>query len=597
MERMPIWQIAIRRLEMSPVEYAFRYLVPAAVGGFLMGILVWLSLNSIFTGASGVILLFMCPALASIGVVMWPLIDTQRCAVAIEKEMHMFITRMGILSLGEGGARSMFDILRQMGDYGALAEEVKAIELLVEKWHTSLPEAARIVGRQSPSPIWGDFLDRLAFSVEAGQQIDDYMRAEQQTFQAEFETIYDTRLEAVDMLREIYISLTTTGMFMLVVAGIHLVLFMTGTPEDDFWSTMVRIRWVLLSAVGYAVMQVGGLISFIVLLPHEGLFGRHDFQTPIKVALRRAWIFGCSLGLILLGVIGITGLVYDLAWVFDQWDKYGMLIIAVIFTPLLAPAFIVSHEERKVNRRDTAYPGFIRALGGTAQARASEPVATIKALRGIDFGTLNDAIEHLEKRLALRVDSDLSWDWFTADANSMMIARFTRIYLEGSQASGKPADVAELVSANTTNLISLRQRRALSAGTMRGVAYGVLIAMIVCLNVTISVVSSLGGSVAGVAEGLQDNAAKSLPSMSGGFGVPVMDNPGSVSDNIFLFKMTVSILVLFMIVILGLISGRIRGGGWTISTGQFVAMLWIAGITSYATTMLLENTMTFFAAG
>jgi archaellum biogenesis protein FlaJ (TadC family) len=121
--------------------------------------------------------------------------------------------------------------------------------------------------------------------------------------------------------------------------------------------------------------------------------------------------------------------------------------------------------------------------------------------------------------------------------------------------------------------------------------------MIVCLNVTISVVSSLGGSVAGVAEGLQDNAAKSLPSMSGGFGVPVMDNPGSVSDNIFLFKITVSILILFMIVILGLISGRIRGGGWTISTGQFVAMLWIAGITSYATTMLLENTMTFFASG
>jgi len=364
MERMPIWQIAIRRLEVPPLEYAFRYLIPAAVGGFLAGILVWVSLNSIFTGASGLILLFMCPTLASIGVIMWPLIDTQRCAGAIEKEMHMFITRMGILSLGDGGARSMFDILRQMGDYGALAQEVKAIELLVDKWHTSLPEAARIVGRQNPSPIWGDFLDRLAFSVEAGQQIDDYMRAEQQTFQAEFETLYDTRLEAVDMLREIYISLTTTGMFMLVVAGIHLVLFMTGLPEDDFWSTMVRIRWILLASLGYAVMQVGALISFIVLLPHEGLFGRHDFQTPIKVALRRAWIFGCTLSLILLGVIGITALVYDMAWVFDQWDKYGMLIIAVIFSPLLAPAFILTQEERRVTRRDTAYPSFIRALGG-----------------------------------------------------------------------------------------------------------------------------------------------------------------------------------------------------------------------------------------
>ncbi len=597
MERMPVWQIAIRRLEITPIEYAFRYILTAAVGGFIAGIVLWIALNSIFTGASGIVLLFMCPMLASIGAVMWPLIDTQRCAIDIEKEMHMFITRMGILSIGQGGARSMFDILRQMGDYGALALEVKSIELLVQKWHTSLPEAARIVGRQSPSPIWGDFLDRMAFSVEAGQQIDDYMRAEQQTFQAEFETLYDTRLEAVDMLREIYISLTTTGMFMLVIAGIHLVLFMTGAGDTDFWTTMVRMRWVLLSAIAYAVMQLGGLISFLVLLPHEALFARHDFDTPVKTALRRAWVFGCSLGLVLLLVIGITGLVYDMSWVFNQWDKYGMMVIAVIFTPLLAPAFIVNQEERKVTRRDKAYPGFIRALGGTAQARAAEPVATIRALRGIDFGTLNSSIEHLEKRLSLRVDSDRSWDWFNADANSMMVSRFTRIYLEGAQTSGQPAAVAALVSANTTNLISLRQRRALSAGTMRGVAYGILIGMIVCLNVTISVVSSLGGSIAGVAEGLQEDASSTLPAMSGNFGVPVMDDSSAVMENIFLFKIVVTLLILFMIVILALISARIRGGGWTISTGQFVMMLWVAGVTSYGTTSMLENTMSFFSAG
>ena len=37
----------------------------------------------------------------------------------------MFITRMGILSLGEVGAKSIFDILKQMSDYGELAAEVK----------------------------------------------------------------------------------------------------------------------------------------------------------------------------------------------------------------------------------------------------------------------------------------------------------------------------------------------------------------------------------------------------------------------------------------------------------------------------------------
>ena len=44
----------------------------------------------------------------------------------------MFITRMGILSI-EVGAQSIFDILKQMRDYGELASEVKRIETLVDK--------------------------------------------------------------------------------------------------------------------------------------------------------------------------------------------------------------------------------------------------------------------------------------------------------------------------------------------------------------------------------------------------------------------------------------------------------------------------------
>ena len=42
-------------------------------------------------------------------------------------------------------------------------------------------------------------------------------------------------------------------------------------------------------------------------------------------------------------------------------------------------------------RRDEAYPDFIRALGGTAQARSAEPSATIKAAeRGLILVFLTD---------------------------------------------------------------------------------------------------------------------------------------------------------------------------------------------------------------
>ena len=107
--------------------------------------------------------------MAGLAAIAFPILEVQRTATLIEAEMHMFITRMGILSIGEVGAQSIFDILKQMRDYGELAAEVKRIETLVDKWHTSLPEASRIVAQQSPSPLWADFLDRMAFSIEAGQ--------------------------------------------------------------------------------------------------------------------------------------------------------------------------------------------------------------------------------------------------------------------------------------------------------------------------------------------------------------------------------------------------------------------------------------------
>ncbi|DAC23538.1 MAG TPA: hypothetical protein HA345_03660 [Candidatus Thalassarchaeaceae archaeon] len=594
MERLPTWQISIRRLGMPVASYAIQVVLPATVFGLILGAVIFFFSSSLFTGASGILLAFLFPLLSGGMAVVWPLIQTQRTAIAIEREMHMFITRMGILSLGDAGAQSMFDILKQMGDYGALAEEVQAIETLVERWHTNLPEAARIVGRQSPSHIWGDFLDRMAFSVEAGQPLEEFMRSEQDTFQEEFNTLYDTRLEAVDTLREIYISITTTGMFLLVVAGIHLVLFMTGSLDDDPWTVLVRIRWILLAALIYSVLQLFGLIFFIVLIPDDDLFARNNIATPYIIRMRRTWALATIIGLVIILSIFTAGFVVDYTFIADNWDRYGLLSIAVIVTPFAFPAYLVSREEKSVRRRDESYPGFIRALGGTAQARAAEPSATVRALKDIDFGALNASIDMLERRLSMRINSDNSWTWFAADTNSMMVSRFIRIYLEGAQTSGEPAGVAELVSKNTTNLLSLRRRRALSSGTMQGVAFGVLIAMITSLNITISIVQGLGSSISGVAQGLVGTDASAIPAMAGGFGLPVLDDSTVVEQNIFLFKVLVSILVIFMIMVLGLISARIRGGGIALSVGQMITMLWVAGLTSLLTAVLLDASIGLF---
>jgi len=601
MERMATWQIALRRLEMPVSRFLFAFVLPAALAGLVTAILLifltgGFSEGGLFAGFTGVFLIILLPILTGGAAIYFPILEVNRSAIKIEKEMHMFITRMGILSLGEVGADTIFDILRQMKDYGELAQEVKRIETLVDKWHTSLPEAARIVAQQSPSPLWTDFLDRMAFSIEAGQPIDAFMRAEQETVAEQYNTLYDTRLESVDTLKEIYVSLVSAGLFGLVVAGIHLVLFeigngTTATPIE----LATRIRWLLLAGFVFVIIQIGALFAFRATIPDDQTFARDEFETPFRLLFRQTWL-GASIVSVFLLIVTISVVVAFWDGLTTTWDKYGLILLAVPLTPLLIPAVLVQREESKVLRRDEAYPDFIRALGGTAQARSAEPSATIRALRGIDFGMLDQSIDRLEKRLSTRIDSERAWDYFAADTNSAVISRYNRIYIEGSQSSGEPAQTADMVSRSVTNLLSLRRRRSLSASTMWGVAFGLLISTVVSLNVTISIVLQLGETIAGVATSIAETTdIGSISDAAGDFVLPVMEDPTAVADNILMFKIIASILILVQVLAVSFIATRLRGGGYTSALGQMIQLLWVAALASLISSFILDGASSMFS--
>ena len=599
MERMPIWQLALRRVEMPLGRFLALYVAPAAgvtffASVFLVFMTGGLAEGALFSGITGVLLVIMLTVMATIAAAAFPILEVQRSATLIEAEMHMFITRMGILSIGEVGAQSIFDILKQMRDYGELANEVKRIETLVDKWHTSLPEAARIVAQQSASPLWADFLDRMAFSIEAGQPIDDFMRSEQETIAEQYNTLYDTRLESVDTLKEIYVSLVTAGLFGLVISGIHLVLFEVGSDTDTPIEIASRLRYLLLASLMFSFLQIGAVFAFRSTIPKDLTFARDEMDTPFRINFRRSLLVT---GLITAGLLVIFS--FTLLWVFEaltsQWDKYGLLFIAIPFSPLLVPAMMVRREENQIQRRDETYPDFIRALGGTAQARSAEPSATIKALRGIDFGTLDKSIDRLEKRLSTRIDSDRAWDYFTADTNSAVISRYTRIYIEGSQSSGKPAETAEMVSRSVGNLLSLRNRRSLSANTMWGVALGLLISSVASLNVTTAIVLQLGDAIAGVASGLTETDVGALSDFGGGVALPVMEDASAVDDNIRMFKIIISLLILMQVIAVSSIATRLRGGTRTSAVGQMILLTWVSGIASLLTALMLEGASSIFS--
>ena len=103
----------------------------------------------------------------------------------------------------------------------------------------------------------------MAFSIEAGQPIDEFMRSEQETIAEQYNTLYDTRLESVDTLKEIYVSLNTAGLFGLVIAGIHLVLFEVGGANDTPIEVASRLRFLLLASLVFVFIQLAAVFASV----------------------------------------------------------------------------------------------------------------------------------------------------------------------------------------------------------------------------------------------------------------------------------------------------------------------------------------------
>ena len=130
---------------------------------------------------------------------------------------------------------------------------------------------------------------------------------------------------------------------------------------------------------------------------------------------------------------------------------------------------------------------------------------------------------------------------------------------------------------------------------MWGVALGLLISSVASLNVTTSIVLQLGDAIAGVASNLVDTDVGVLTEFAGGIALPVMEDASSVEDNIRMFKIIISILILMQVVAVSSIATRLRGGTRMSAVGQMVQLTWVAGLASLFTAIVLEGASSIFS--
>jgi flagellar protein FlaJ len=536
-------------LEMPVETYFIKYALPMVILGIAAAAAMVFLFPELVTDPIFRYVFLAVPLTCSVVAILLPLILGERKKMQIDRNMHLFLIRMSVLATSKLPRKKMLEILSQVKEYEALSVEIEKIYKLMDYWNMGLSDAARTVARRTPSPLLADFLDRLAHSSDAGEDIEEFLTKEREVAMSTYLNRYETALKDLDLLVEIFVAVLIALMFILV--------FIALLPV--FVNISISM---LLPAVALCFVVVEAFVVYTVksLLPSDPVWHNMEERTQVDKTLKQV-LPATYAACIALGVFSILVSLPLTA------------IVALIVTPLIYPGILIRREEAKIHARDENYDSFMRAVAGYSASSGAAVTEGVGRLRKHDFGELTSGITVLYKRLLTRIDQVRAWNLFAADSGSNLISKFTEMYVVGLSVGGKVDQVINIISTNFVKLMNVRRKRYQSADNMLGTLYGMSIGITFTLFSALSLMQLLN----------QMNTQFALSQTTITMPIALQSFDLSLAEAIFLFIVMVHSLISANLV-------TFAGGGHKHSFYiNFAIITWISTVTAIVTTLLLER--------
>jgi len=417
--------------------------------------------------------------------VFYPKVQLSQRRQALNNRFHLMVTHMTVLATTKIDRMEVFRALAEEEEYGELATEMGRVVELVDTWNLSLDDACRRRAKEVPSDAVSDFFDRLAYTMGAGQSLEDYLLSEQDMIIDNYKTVYEGALGNLGVMKDLYLSMILSMTFALVFAVVLPIL--TGTDP------MMTVSAVI---VLFIFIQSGFFVAIRSLAPYDPVwYHPEELSSPMDRRLNLSFAVGVVLTLVLAaisfgGYAGISPITLNMLLpVFDPVPLPMYVVVPI--TPLIIPGLVIRREEQLVKARDEEFPSFIRALGSTEGAKQSTTGTVLESLRDKDFGPLSENVDNLYKRLNMRIEPSKAWKHFTAESRSYLIQTFSEMYLVGREMGGSPKQLGELISENMNEVLQLRQQRDQETTTLIGVLYGITAASTFAFFIGLQVVTIL----------------------------------------------------------------------------------------------------------
>lgn len=542
---------AYASLNMPVARYMLQFALPLVGAGVAVVVLLRILAPALFQGIFAP-LVYAIPVYFMVLAAIYPYTVAEGKKSQINNNIHFFITHMGVLATANIPRSDIMRMLGEKKEYGALAEETRKIFNLVDSWNMSLAEACRFISKRTPSDIWSDFLDRFAYSIESGEDLDTFLRNEQQIVMEDFASVYRGALYQVENMKSLFNSMMMSVIFVVifailmpVITGIDATFLMGGSV---FLVICIEIAFVYFTKAK---------------APTDPIWHNSKLETALSKGLKN------GIPVSVMGVIVVAAITL----VFFSQKLPLAIIIAISLTPLLYVGVLVGREEEKVKRRDDNFAAFIRSLGASTSARGGQVTETLRHLQTHDFGPLTKDIRNLYARLNMRVDDDKAWEYFSADCGSNLIEKFSRMFVEGVKAGGKADQIGKIISDNFVHIITLRKSRYQTASNFKGLLYGLVAGMAFALFVGLGIV--------GMLEGIFSTIELTETEAFGDF--------LSFDADLPLIGFMIIILLLVHSMASGLMIHMADGGNYFRTYSDLVGMFWVAAIVSVGAQRALEN--------
>lgn len=485
-------------------------------------------------------------------------VDNRR--IEMEKRFHLLVIHMTVLSTTNIDRMEVFRQLAIEDQYGELADEIQRIVDLVDVWHLSLGDACRRRAKEVPSESVTDLFERLAYTLEAGQELDKFLLEEQEVLIEKYSTVYKQSLNNLDVIKDLYLSMIISMTFALVFA---IVLPLLSGTNPTMTVSLVIVLFIF--------VQVGFFFVIQAVVPSDPIWYLEEgYRTKTKQRMLGSTIIGFTLSLLFVFVMML--IFFKIVPALFPVRSIPLLLYMPIATiPMLIPGVVFWYEEKRTFKRDQEFPNFIRALGTTESAKQATTSEVLESLRSKNFGPLTENIDDLYRRLNMRLSTEKSWRYFTGEANSFLIQKFSNMYLIGREMGGGPKRLGGLISTNMNAILNLREQRKQKVTTLIGVIYGISVAATFAQFIGLELAVMLSGF--DIDTGGQIAAGSLIH--TGQYNVPIL-------------RYLMVLVLIFNAFISSLVLRVADGGHFGNSYLHFTALLWIGGVTGTLTQHLVD---------